>query len=164
MDLFKHRSEVTRRSARDSPGGPRIRLSTGRGVVRRLRWTSFAGAVLAIVLAMPPMSAVASGVVFPLGDTVITYEALDGESNVLSISRGAVNFDFREDPGVEIFANPQCEPLRLLTTRPPPADPSFAWCPAVGVGLVTVFLRDLNDRLTVTDSANPGEFFPLRAL
>ena len=46
----------------DSPGAPRIRLSTGRGVVRRLRLTGLVGAVLAIVLAMPPMRAVASTV------------------------------------------------------------------------------------------------------
>jgi Ca2+-binding RTX toxin-like protein len=167
MDPFKHRSEVNRRSMMDHPGISTIRLSTGRGVVRRLRWTGFAGAVVAIVLAMPTMSAVASTVVTRSGE--IHYEALDGETNVLSISRDATYFYFREgtpgDPGVTISPDPDCE----YVPPPAPADDHLARCPAVDASgnrvlRVTVSLGDQNDRLRVTDSATPSQPpFPVEA-
>ena len=164
-------------------GGPRIRLSAGRGVVRHLRWTGFAAAVLAIVLAMPPMSAVASTVETVSGPE-LEYKSLDPgnpEPNVLSISRdacspmdpmrpcdgGPVNFYFREHSGVSITALPACGPLR----PPVPANPSLAWCPdgdASGnpVVRVTVFLGAQDDHLIgVTDTLTPSQPpFPLTAL
>jgi hypothetical protein len=129
-------------------------------VVRRLRWTGFAGAVVAIVLAMSPMSAAASTVVTRSGE--IHYEALDGESNVLSISRDATYFYFREgtpeDPGVTISPDPECE----YVPPPAPSDDHLARCPAVDASgnqvlRVTVSLGDQNDRLRVTDSATPSQ-------
>ena len=161
MDRFKHRCEVKGRGARNNPGGPRTRLSTGRSGLRRLRSTGFAGAVLAIVLAMPPLNAVASTVDRPLDDANISYVGDPGESNVLSISRAAASMSriYFEDLGVKIGPtgsqavvigpNGQCARESL----------SLAWCPAVGVGLVTVLLRDLDDVLTVTDAATPGSRF-----
>ena len=74
MDLFKHRSEVNRRSARDNAGWTENSTVHRPGRGAALEMTGFAGAVLAIALAMPPMSAVASTVATQSGE--ITYERL----------------------------------------------------------------------------------------
>ena len=101
-----------------------------------MRATGFAGVVLAIVVTMPPMSAVASTVERQgTDDPTISYTADSGESNLLSISRGAENFSFRENSGVEVSPNGGCVP-------PAMRDPSLAWCPALGVERVTVLLGD----------------------
>jgi hypothetical protein len=132
----------------------------------------FAGAVLAILLAIPPM-AVASNVGMVSGPE-IHYEARDGESNVLSTSRVAADFYFREGtpqrPGVSITPDLPCG----LLPQPAP-DNYLARCPAVDdsgspVVRVTVSLLDKDDHLTVTSSATPyqppppSESFLLKAL
>jgi Ca2+-binding RTX toxin-like protein len=176
-NLFNHRSAVNRRRPRDNPRGRRIRLATRRGAVRRLRWTGLSGAILAIVLAMPPMSAATSTVRIRPSDVSgvgleIHYKAAPADINDLSISRAGDDFTFREDPGVNISPTaPDC-------TRPEPLNLQRAQCLA-GVGRVFVELDDENDCLvvvdfdtgndclTVVDRATlppPGESFVLKAL
>ena len=66
-----------------------------------------------MVLAMPPMSAVAS-TVEPLSETEIRYAALDGETNFLAISEDTEWFDFRE----ELPEDPQVPRAQITPIEP----------------------------------------------
>ena len=173
---FNHRAAVNRRRPRDNPRGQSIRLATRRGVVRRLGWTGWSVAMLAIVLAMSPMSAEAVSTVEIRESEVsgvgleIHYQAAPAESNDLSISRAGDDFTFREDPGVNISPGSECtslEPLVARCSHPGGVGRVFVELDNGDDCLVVVDLDNGDDCLTVVDSAAlppPGESFLLKAL
>ena len=91
-------------------------------MVSRLRWTGYAGAALAIVLAMPPASAVAATVSLDPDSGVITYEGF-GEANDLSISGGGATFSFQDEgqaPIIPVSPMPARGGYVRSSSAPPP--------------------------------------------
>jgi Ca2+-binding RTX toxin-like protein len=102
-------------------------------------------ALCAVLLGLAPSLAVASTVsLFP---PALAYEAADGETNSLSVSRTASGEYDLVDPGATIAAPPECLAVDL--------EAHHVRCPGSEVGTVTVWLGDLDDGLTLADSAYP---------
>jgi Ca2+-binding RTX toxin-like protein len=103
-----------------------------------------------------PAPAIASGV--DRTGTQITYGASTGEQNQLTVSLAGGQYGFAEGGSVVVSGGGPDPGTACMDD--PMVNPNLGNCPADGVQTVLINLDDLNDFLTIQDSASPASGGP----
>jgi Ca2+-binding RTX toxin-like protein len=108
--------------------------------------------VMSIVGALWPALANGASVGIAADSTQAAYDAAPGETNTLTVSRDGDNFRFA-DPGAPITPAAPCVAINA----------NEASCPVAAVTIIFVDARDMDDTITIADSAGPLDFVQIFA-